>query len=177
MTSEPDTNKNSNAKLSLESLAKSYQRPLHRYFLRQGLSVSDANDCVQDVFSRLVRKGGIDGVDNPQGYIFTIANNILRDRNRRRRTSSADRHDNLEDILLQCSQPSQDRVISGQQSLALVKSAILDMPPNVKKVFILSRFEGLKYREIAQVTGMSMSAVEKHMMTALRRLSELRDKL
>lgn len=176
MTGKPQ-DKNDRQDLSIDSLAASYQRPLLRYFLRQGLSVSDANDCVQDVFTRVIRKGDVGGLDNPQGYIFTIANNLLKDRARRRRTRKDNKHIEIEDALLFCDRPSQARILAGRQELALVKKAILKMPSKVRRVFILSRFEGLKYREIADVLGISVSSVEKHMMTALKRLNSLRDKL
>jgi RNA polymerase sigma-70 factor (ECF subfamily) len=39
-------------------------------------------------------------------------------------------------------------------------------------VFLLHRFEGLSYSEIARRLGVSRSAVEKHMMHALQMLSE-----
>ncbi len=176
MTKKPQ-DKNTDKDLSVESLAASYQRPLTRYFLRQGLSVADANDCVQDVFTRVIRKGDVRGLENPKGYIFTIANNLLKDRARRRRTRQEDKHLEADDALLFCDRPSQARILAGRQELALVKKAILKMPPKVRQVFILNRFEGLKYREIADVLGLSVSSVEKYMMTALKRLNSLRDKL
>ncbi len=176
MTGKPQ-DKEARQPVSVESLAASYQRPLLRYFLRQGLSVSDANDCVQDVFTRVIRKGDVGNLDNPQGYIFTIANNLLKDRARRKRTRKDDKHIEVDDTLLFCDRPSQARILAGRQELALVKKAIMKMPPKVRRVFILNRFEGLKYREIADVLGISISAVEKHMMTALKQLNSLRDKL
>jgi RNA polymerase sigma-70 factor (ECF subfamily) len=176
MTGKPQNN-NTRQVLSIESLAVSYQRPLLRYFLRQGLSIGDAKDCVQEVFARVVKKGDVGGLENPQGYIFKIANNLLKDRSRRRITAQTDKHQDINDALLFCERPSQDRILAGRQELELVKKAILKMPPKVQRVFVLNRFEGLKYREIAGVLGMSISAVEKHMMTALKRLNTLRDSL
>lgn len=155
----------------------SYQRPLFRYFLRQGLDVADANDCVQEVFSRVIRKGDISGFDNPQGYIFAIASNLLKDKARRERSTQKRDHTEVDEALLYCEQPSQDRILAAQQELAIIKKAILDMPPKVRDVFVLSRFDGLKYKEIAAVMGISVSSVEKYMMRALQRLNRLRDSL
>ncbi|RKQ69641.1 RNA polymerase RpoE-like sigma-24 subunit [Litorimonas taeanensis] len=164
-------------KLSIESLIGVYQRPLLRYFLRQGLSASDSNDCVQEVFARVIKKDDLEGLKNPQGYIFTIASNLLKDRSRRQRTSKADKHQDSSDTPIFCERPSQDRILAGRQELELVKKAILAMPPKTQSVFVLNRFEGLKYREIADVTGMSISSVEKHMMSALKRLNTLKELL
>jgi len=58
-----------------------------------------------------------------------------------------------------------------------VKQAILKMPEQTQRVFILNRFERLKYREVADVLGLSVSSVEKHMMLAIKRLNKLRGSL
>lgn len=160
-----------------EDLTTIYQGPLSRYFLRQGLSSADASDCVQEVFARVVSKGDLQGLDNPQGYIFRIANNLLKDRYRRDQSTQRDKHDTAIEASLFCERPLQERVLAGQQELTLVKQVIMKMPKSTRSVFILNRFERLKYREVANVLGISVSAVEKHMMLALKRLNKLRASL
>lgn len=162
---------------TMTDLSTFYQRPLLRYFMRQGVGTSDANDLVQDVFVRVISKGDIQGLENPQGYIFKIANNLLKDRRRKHRSAQEDKHQEVNEALLFCQRPLQDRVLVGQQELELVKKAILKMPKKTQRVFILNRFEKLKYREVADVLGLSVSAVEKHIMIALQRLNKLRGSL
>ena len=46
------------------------------------------------------------------------------------------------------------------------------LPERCREVFIMSRFEGLKNREIAQKLNISTTAVEKHISKAMLRFSE-----
>ncbi len=54
-----------------------------------------------------------------------------------------------------------------RQSVAALKAALAELPERTQTVFVLHRFEGLRYGEIAVTLGISVSAVEKHMMRAM----------
>jgi RNA polymerase sigma-70 factor (ECF subfamily) len=53
-----------------------------------------------------------------------------------------------------------------------IYKAIDELPPQCKKIFKLSRFEGLKYQEIADHMGLSIKTIEVQMGKALRVLRE-----
>jgi len=53
-----------------------------------------------------------------------------------------------------------------------INIAISNLPQKLKDVFILNRFEGLKYSEIAQVSGISIKTVESRMSRALKILKK-----
>ncbi|MEN8226810.1 MAG: RNA polymerase sigma-70 factor [Bacteroidota bacterium] len=55
---------------------------------------------------------------------------------------------------------------------ALVNDIIDNLPDQCGKVFTMNRFEGMKYREIADALGISLSTVKYHMSTALDRLHD-----
>ena len=46
------------------------------------------------------------------------------------------------------------------------------MPENQRVVFLMSRYDKMKYREIAEVTGVGLKAVEKRMSQALQFIRE-----
>jgi RNA polymerase sigma-70 factor (ECF subfamily) len=46
------------------------------------------------------------------------------------------------------------------------------LPAQTRQVFVMHKFEGLTHTEVAHRLGISRSAVEKHVSTALRRLLE-----
>lgn len=48
-----------------------------------------------------------------------------------------------------------------------IRETIDKLPPERKKVFVMSRYEGLKYREIAEELGISVKTVENQMYQAL----------
>jgi RNA polymerase sigma-70 factor (ECF subfamily) len=57
-----------------------------------------------------------------------------------------------------------------REALQVVVSAIEGLPTRTRDVFVLHRFEEMTCSGIAEQLGMSISAVEKHIMKALRAL-------
>lgn len=158
----------------MDALDGDFRKPLERYFRRQGLNEVDAQDYTQETMTRILGKGGVASLANPQGYVFSVASNLLRDRARRRRTRAADAHMTVDDTELVSDEPSAHRQLVAHQELARVRDAILALPDKPRRVFVLHRFEGLTYPEIAELMGLSRSSVEKYMMTALGRLKDVR---
>lgn len=175
MTNWRKTDKETTPVFTTEQLASSFQAPLRRYFLRQGIASGDVNDLVQEVFVRVLRRGEMDSLDNPQGYVFQAAANLLKDNARRNITRSAHLHDSYEPGSVTSDLPSPHRIVEARDDLERAKALILAMPEKPRTVFILSRFENLKYREIAQLLRISVSSVEKHMMFALKQISKSRE--
>ena len=52
------------------------------------------------------------------------------------------------------------------------RKILSDMPEKRREVFLASRFDGLKYAEIAEKMGMSQKTVEAHMSAAIKQLRE-----
>ena len=64
-----------------------------------------------------------------------------------------------------------ERVLLGKQTLSDVMAALNDLPERTRNMVILHRIEGLKYWQIAEQYGISVSAVEKHMIRAMAHLA------
>lgn len=151
-----------------------YSRPLRGYFLRRVKQASDADDLVQEVFMRLAKLEKPSDVNNPSAYIFSIAANLLKDRARRDASRQASAHDEFDDSTFATTEfDSPENRASAQQDLAIAGAVIRALPVKTRTIFLLHRFDGLKYREIAELTGASVSTVEKHMIAALAALAAL----
>jgi len=57
-----------------------------------------------------------------------------------------------------------------------VNAMIDELPPQRKKVFKLNRFEGLKYKEIAEILDISVNTVQKQMIEAIKHIERYRYK-
>ncbi len=64
-----------------------------------------------------------------------------------------------------------ERVLVGRDDLKLALSALGELTERTQAVFVLQRFEGRKNKEIARELGISVSAVEKHMVRALAHIA------
>ncbi len=154
-----------------DSLVARYRRPLLRFFRRRSLGVEDAEDLTQEVFMRLSRRFSHLRWDNPDGLVFTVASNALVDHERHQRARAGKRHVEV-DPALPTDEPSAETALAGRQRLNRLVAALDDLHPNARSVFVLCRFENMTQAEVAKRLGLSVSAVEKHMTSALARLRE-----
>lgn len=134
-------------------------------FLRRRVGDDLASDLAQEVFLRAAASGRIAELANPAAYLQRIARNMLIDRARRHRASPEPLP--LIDAL--------DAVVAAEQEYGLalddlrltLELALAQLPDKTRRVFVMHRFEHLAYREIHNELGISVAAVEYHMMRAL----------
>lgn len=155
----------------LEALSRAYRSPLTSFFRKRIADRSDVDDLVQEVFVRLARRGDLSRIQQIEGYLFQTAASILRDRVRRRAVRRYDVHEPFDERAHAGEFFSPERVLQGRQEVAEVVAALHELPERTRAIFALHRFEELAYGEIARRLGISVSAVEKHMMKAIAHLS------
>lgn len=148
-----------------------YQKPLMRFFRKNGMK-DDAEDLAQEVFIRLAQNHKNMHWENPDGYIYTIASNILTDY--RRRATSRHHQDHVE---ISLDLASKDECPEGftlnRDQLRRALSHLKTLSPNIYHSFILHRFENMPQAQIAKKLGISISTIEKHIMTALNHLQKV----
>ena len=141
-----------------------YYEPLCRFVARRIPAQEGAQDIVQDIFARLWQnRTRIDTGQPLKAYLFRIANNMLIDQYRKRevRLAYAAQHDGAIPTVA----PVEHFDVEEQ-----VMEAIRQLPDAVRQTFILSRFEGLTYQEIAALLDVSVKTVESRMTKALKQL-------
>jgi RNA polymerase sigma-70 factor (ECF subfamily) len=156
----------------LRQIVERYDRPLRSFFRKRAFNPHDAEDLVQEVFVRLFARNDAARMENPEAYVFQTAANLLRDKARRDLTRAsamrglADQaRDSVEEI-------SPERVLQGREALADLQQALSELPERTRAIFVLHRFEELRYSEIARRLSISVSSVEKHMMSAIRHVAK-----
>src|SRR3546814_15925075 len=65
--------------LAFDSLHRDFREPLLRFFARRLPGDAAAEDMVQQVFERLVQRGGFDSIENAKGYVYRVAENVFAD--------------------------------------------------------------------------------------------------
>jgi RNA polymerase sigma-70 factor (ECF subfamily) len=154
------------------------KRPnLVRMFAAKLGTAAAAEDLVQDIYLRIsTLKDG--EIGNPMGLLYQIGANLMLDRLRAgsrgvaRETAWRDvsRHAvGGEDV---ADEPAADDAIVARQRLAAAIAASDALPPRMRQAFRLRRVEGYSQAETAQIMGVTVKAVEKHMGAALKILME-----
>lgn len=152
------------------------RRWLTRYFRRRVRNDAEIEDLVQDVFTRMVARDSSEPVEHLGGYILKTASSVLTDWARSRSSRAAGFHVAFDSELHGEEQIDPERLLQGKEDLHAATVALLRLPERTRTVFILRRLEGRRYRDIAAHLGISVSAVEKHMVRAIHHLSLEMDK-
>lgn len=153
------------------SLSEEFRPALRRYFLRRRLPAQEVDDACQEVFMRLSRRRGLADMTNVAGYLFETAASVAIDLQRRANVRLTDAHDAYDDDHHALPDLAPDQVLQGRQELRLVVAGLLELPERTRNVFMLARLEQLRHAEIARRLGISVSAVEKHLVKALAHLA------
>lgn len=159
----------------LGALHRQYSGALRRYFLKRAPAGAEADDLVQDVFIRLARRGDVESIARIEGYLFQTAANVLTDHARRNAARRRDAHDVYEDAEHGSEAISPERVLLGRERVRQLLDALDTLPQRTRAIFVLHKFEGLRYADIAARFGVSVSSVEKHMMKALSQVARRMD--
>jgi RNA polymerase sigma-70 factor (ECF subfamily) len=153
------------------SLFEQFRNPLLRYALSFGIPVHDAEEIIQDVFLSLFRHLQLrKSRKNLRGWIFRVAHNLaLKQRyaNQRsldRMASGGTKAENQFDL-----SPNPEEHLSSAQRRARLL-AVVHALPEVDQGCLWLRAEGLRYREIASVLGISLGAVSISLTRSLARL-------
>ncbi len=145
---------------------------LLRYTVNFGLSVQDGEEIVQETFLALFRhlQEGKPR-DNLRGWVFRVAHNLALKRRMSANVSEAITSEAAgETALLADPAPDPEEQLAGAQSQRRLMAVFRVLPEQDRRCLIL-RAEGLRYREIAQVLGMSLGAVSMSLSRSLARLA------
>ncbi len=145
-------------------------RPALRRFLARRVPPGEVDDLLQEIFLNLTKSRSEAEIENVSAYVFKVAANVVaghfRGLGSRQPPMQADYRDDCDEVF------ASDRILISREDLQIVVAEIMALPERTRDVFMLHRFERLGYQEIARAFGISVSAVEKHIMKALHRLSK-----
>jgi RNA polymerase sigma factor (sigma-70 family) len=156
------------------------QPVLRRFLLARTGSVADAEDILQEVFLKIHSRPQTDDIHNPLPYLYRMAANLWLDRLRQRRRATVRDQDwtAVQTTVLAgeaiVDDASMEARLDSQRALAALLDDMNQLTPQCRRAFSLHKFDGLTHPQVAAAMGISRSAVEKHVSTALKRLLQKR---
>jgi RNA polymerase sigma-70 factor (ECF subfamily) len=154
------------------SLFDEFRAPLLRYALSFGVQMHDAEEVVQETFLSLFRHLQLGkSKRNLRGWIFRVTHNLaLKDRYAKRRTYCLPGYDGTTAEGQIDPQPNPEQLASiAQRRVRLL--ALIEVLPETDQRIVFLRAEGLGYREIASVLGISLGSVSISLTRTLARLA------
>lgn len=147
----------------------SQQSSLKMFISRYIRRPQDIDDIAQETFIRAFKAEQKGTIEYPKAYIYRIARNLALETLAKKSTRLTDFiEDSVMDHTL-ISETNVEEQVNTLERLDKVKLAIAELPPQCQKVFIMHKVYGFKYKEIAHQLGVSVSTVEKHIMTGLKK--------
>ena len=142
--------------------------PLRAMLLARLGNEEDVQDLLQETFLRVVEVPGCTDIGNPRAYLWRIASNLaidrLRDARRGRRVFTVDEEAAER---TPSGRPTPEEDAENRARLREMQKILENLPPNCRQAFLLSRRDGMTYKEIAGVMGVSDNMIKKHLVRAL----------
>ena len=170
--SESETNRGTEAEVrEFENLFRSFFPGLVLFALKYVPDHDTAKEIVHTVFLNLWQKrSGLDTRSSLKSYLFTSVYNrclnFIRDQKK------FDRDETLMERLDSSEFADGSDLLEAQEMEQKIFEALGELPPKCREVFMLNRFEGLKYAEISERLEISIKTVEAQISKALRLLRE-----
>ncbi len=153
-------------------LYERYSSSLYGFFYRKTKQPQLSEDLVQSVFERMLKyRDTYTGDGSFTTWMYSIARNAHIDHYRKQKRLRED--EILDEERIQGEDPSGlGELDLRAQRKYILEQAIDALDEDKKEVVILSRFEGLRYQEIADIQGVSESAIKVRMFRAMKELKQ-----
>jgi len=160
----------------LSFLFERYHRALFNFFLRSTGSRDLSEDLVQEVFLRILKyRHTFRPGSQFSAWMFHVARNAQIDHYRKHKHADEASHDSEDDMFSEIASPGltpEERLVKRQET-RFVRKALSRLPMERRQVLILSRYQGLKYEEIATILGCDVGTVKGRVFRAIRELADV----
>jgi RNA polymerase sigma-70 factor (ECF subfamily) len=154
---------------AFEELFNTYCQQLINFTRNYVIDKQVAENIVQDVFVRIwQRRKKLDPSKMIKSYLYTSVKNEALKQLRQLEIEKKSHERILESY--EDSRPEKE--IEGKEIGFYVNRAIDELPEKCREIFIMNRYDNLKYAEIADILDISVKTVETQMGRALKKLRE-----
>ena len=166
------------------ALVRRYEGELYGYLRRYLCDRELADDVFQNTFLQLYTKIHQYEPGRPfRPWLYAIATNQAIDALRRQgRHHTVRLHAESDDAgdddlphlltLLECREPGPLEQLQSEERRQVVRAAVEKLPDFLRQVVILAYYQGLKYKEVADILGIPVGTVKSRLHTALGKLQE-----
>lgn len=151
-----------------EMIFNNHSETLRNFIYYKCGDLQQAEDIVQDSFIKLWHNCKKVVFEKAKSYLYTISKNAFLNEVAHKKMVLKHRVHLVSDK----TNETPEFILEEKEFVEKLKNAISDLPEKQREVFLLSRIDKKKYTEIAELTGISIKAVEKRMSLALKTLRE-----
>lgn len=143
----------------------SYYRQLCLHALHFMGDADEAEDVVQETFVNLWdKREQLETIKSVKAYLYTaVRNNCLTRIRDAKPTTSLDKLTDEEFL-------SEDEQMERAEMEARIWKMIDELPERRREIFLMAKRDGMRYKDIAQQTGLTVKTVENHVLRAMQSL-------
>lgn len=154
---------------AIDRLVNRYERPLLAYASRMlGGDWQGAQDAVQETFLRLCREDHAKIESRVAAWLFSVCRSRVIDMQRTHRATPID----ASEVSVADPAPDAQQLASDAEDKIHLNQLVDKLSPRQQEVLRLRLQAGLSYREIAEVTGLTVGNVGFHLHEAVRKLRD-----
>jgi RNA polymerase sigma-70 factor (ECF subfamily) len=151
-------------------LYEKYKKPLYAYFFKITSGNNQASeDLVHTVFYRAIRYKSSFSGGSFINWLFKIAHNASIDHQKKLRSINNYRNEMMQNKSIQYDDYDPDM----KEQLEVLEIALGKLNHDEKELIILGKIESLKYRDIAEITGISEGNVKIRIFRAMMKLKDI----
>ena len=148
-------------------LFERYHLRVYNFFFRLTFDMDVSQDLTQNLFYRMIKyKNSYKSEYSVKSWIFQIARNLHADYCKKEKRSG--------ELFLKTEkytvEPADDTEGFHEDEYERLERAMSDLSVEQKEIIVLSRFQGMKYEEISEITHQSVGAIKVAMYRAIRQL-------
>ena len=153
-------------------LFERHHRALFRYFVRLTGNHGLAEDLVQDVFFRIMKYRATYRDGSPfTSWMYQVARNAYLDGVQKRKPETPLLEESMPEPVSR--EPDPSEILRRRQDLGLLRRALAALPVEKREVLVLSRFQNLKYDQIADILQCDVGTVKVRVYRAVKALSQI----
>jgi len=153
-------------------LFERHHRALFRYFVRLTGNREFSEDLVQDVYFRMLKYRHTYREGSPfTSWMYQVARNAHHDGAQKRRGEAPWLEENMQEPA--SAEPDPSEILGRHQNVGLLRRALAALPPEKREVLVLSRFQDMKYEQIADIMSCDVGTVKVRVYRAIKALSQI----
>lgn len=154
-----------------------HQSALRGYISRFVKRNQDIDDVAQEAFLRAYKAEQKRIIDQPKSFLFRIAHNVAISELTKKSSQIIDYIEDIDNSgVIWGGSTAEDEAIA-KQSLDMHYKAVTKLPDQCRRVYLMRKVHGMRYKEIAESLGIAVSTVEKHMAKGVRLSARYLDEL
>lgn len=143
------------------------KRKLLSYIFRRDRNRMRSEDILQEVMLRVLEQSRKQDIANPLAYAYRVADSVIYAKAER---TERDASEPLNDDLV-CDYPLADEILQHREKVRIFENALRKLTPLQREIFIRRHFDHKSRQEIADLLGLSVEAVKKHLVRAMAELA------